>query len=104
MVTIIPPQFTPIATPPSRLSLLEEASQALDARTHPSQEHPSQPDWTCATVDSCNYLSNREAGTALAEFTAVDAEGRVVGEVALSADEYRQWVDWINPLTELAWV
>jgi hypothetical protein len=26
-------------------------------------------------------------------------EGRVVGEVALSADEYRQWVDWINPLT-----
>ncbi len=40
-----------------------------------------------------------EAGTALAEFTAVDAEGRVVGEVALSADEYRQWVDWINPLT-----
>jgi hypothetical protein len=40
-----------------------------------------------------------EAGTALAEFTAVDAEGRVIGEVALSADEYRQWVDWINPLT-----
>lgn len=40
-----------------------------------------------------------EAGTALAEFTAVDAEGRVIGEVALSADEYRQWVDWVNPLT-----
>jgi uncharacterized coiled-coil protein SlyX/thymidine kinase len=40
-----------------------------------------------------------EAGTALAEFTAVDAEGRVIGEVALTADEYRQWVDWINPLT-----
>ncbi|WP_296192516.1 MobF family relaxase [uncultured Microbacterium sp.] len=40
-----------------------------------------------------------EAGTALAEFTAVDAEGRVVSEVALSADEYRQWVDWVNPLT-----
>ena len=40
-----------------------------------------------------------EAGTTLAEFTAVDAEGRVIGEVALSADEYRQWVDWVNPLT-----
>ena len=40
-----------------------------------------------------------ETGTALAEFTAVDAEGRVIGEVALSADEYRQWVDWTNPLT-----
>lgn len=40
-----------------------------------------------------------EAGTALAEFTAVDAEGRVIGEVALTADEYRQWVDWTNPLT-----
>lgn len=40
-----------------------------------------------------------EAGTALAEFTAVDAEGRVIGEVVLTADEYRQWVDWINPLT-----
>ncbi|MFT4215163.1 MAG: hypothetical protein QM622_10365, partial [Microbacterium sp.] len=24
---------------------------------------------------------------------------RVIGEVALSADEYRQWVDWVNPLT-----
>ncbi|WP_285120125.1 MobF family relaxase [Propionibacterium freudenreichii] len=40
-----------------------------------------------------------EAGTALAEFTSVDAEGRVIGEVALSADEYRQWVDWVNALT-----
>ncbi|MBN9141183.1 MAG: AAA family ATPase [Micrococcales bacterium] len=40
-----------------------------------------------------------EAGTALAEFTAVDAEGRVVGELGLTAEEYRQWVDWINPLT-----
>ena len=40
-----------------------------------------------------------EAGTVLAEFTAVDAEGRVIGEVTLTADEYRQWVDWINPLT-----
>lgn len=40
-----------------------------------------------------------EAGTALAEFAAVDGEGRVIGEVALSADEYREWVDWVNPLT-----
>lgn len=40
-----------------------------------------------------------EAGTALAEFTAVDAQGEIVGEFALEADEYRQWVDWTNPLT-----
>ncbi|GAA1557652.1 MobF family relaxase [Brevibacterium picturae] len=40
-----------------------------------------------------------EGGTALAEFTAVNSQGRVVGEVALTADEYRQWVDWTNPLT-----
>ncbi|MRH29599.1 AAA family ATPase [Microbacterium sp. SYP-A9085] len=40
-----------------------------------------------------------EAGTALAEFTAVDAEGRVIGELGLTSDEYRQWVDWINPIT-----
>ena len=40
-----------------------------------------------------------EAGTALAEFTAVDAEGRVIGELGLTAEEYRQWVGWINPLT-----
>lgn len=40
-----------------------------------------------------------EAGTALAEFTAVDAQGQIVGEFALTADEYRQWVDWTNPLT-----
>ncbi|GEB94202.1 hypothetical protein [Microbacterium lacticum] len=44
-----------------------------------------------------------EAGTALAEFTSVDAEGRVIGEVALSADEYRQWVDWVNALTGSQW-
>ena len=40
-----------------------------------------------------------EGGTALAEFTAVDAEGRVIGELGLTADEYAQWVDWTNPLT-----
>ncbi|HWL01684.1 MAG TPA: MobF family relaxase [Microbacteriaceae bacterium] len=40
-----------------------------------------------------------EGGTALAEFTAVDGRGRVIGELALTADEYRQWVDWTNPLT-----
>ena len=44
-----------------------------------------------------------EAGTALAEFTAVDAEGRVIGEVALTADKYRKWVDWVNPLTGSRW-
>ncbi|MFT3862142.1 MobF family relaxase [Micropruina sp.] len=40
-----------------------------------------------------------EGGTALAEFTAVDGQGRVIGELGLTAEEYRQWVDWTNPLT-----
>ncbi|WP_292718873.1 MobF family relaxase [Microbacterium sp. 13-71-7] len=40
-----------------------------------------------------------EAGTALAEFTAVDGRGEVIGELGLTADEYAQWVDWVNPLT-----
>lgn len=40
-----------------------------------------------------------EGGTALAEFTAVDARGEVIGELGLTTDEYAQWVDWINPLT-----
>ncbi|WP_454149383.1 MobF family relaxase [Microbacterium lacticum] len=40
-----------------------------------------------------------EGGTALAEFSVVDASGMVIGEGALTADEYAQWVDWINPLT-----
>ena len=41
-----------------------------------------------------------EGGTVLAEFTAVDGQGRVVGELGLTPDEYAQWVDWINPLTQ----
>ncbi|HUG49510.1 MAG TPA: MobF family relaxase [Terrimesophilobacter sp.] len=40
-----------------------------------------------------------DAGTALAEFTASDGQGRVIGQLGLTADEYRQWVDWTNPLT-----
>lgn len=40
-----------------------------------------------------------EGGTAVAEFTAVDARGEAIGELGLTADEYAQWVDWINPLT-----
>ena len=40
-----------------------------------------------------------EGGTALAEFTAVDAHGEVIGELGLTADEYAQRVDWTNPLT-----
>ncbi|WP_454151035.1 MobF family relaxase [Microbacterium lacticum] len=40
-----------------------------------------------------------EGGTALAEFTAVDARGEVIGELGLTTDEYAQWVDWINPFT-----
>ncbi|GAB3039666.1 MobF family relaxase [Parafrigoribacterium mesophilum] len=40
-----------------------------------------------------------EGGVARAEFSVVDAQGRVIGEGALTSDEYAQWVDWINPLT-----
>ncbi|MFC4244008.1 MobF family relaxase [Gryllotalpicola reticulitermitis] len=40
-----------------------------------------------------------EGGTALAEFVAVDGRGEVVGELGLTAGEYAQWVDWVNPLT-----
>ena len=40
-----------------------------------------------------------EAGTALAEFNAVDSQCRIIGGLGLTADEYRQWVDWTNPLT-----
>ncbi|MCC4250194.1 MULTISPECIES: MobF family relaxase [Microbacterium] len=40
-----------------------------------------------------------EGGTPLAEFAVVNAGGTVIGEGALTADEYAQWVDWINPLT-----
>lgn len=38
-----------------------------------------------------------EGGTALAEFTAVDAEGSVLGKVALAPEEYRSWVDLDEP-------
>ena len=40
-----------------------------------------------------------EGGTALAEFSAVDGSGAVVGEGALVPEEYAQWVNWVNPLT-----
>ena len=40
-----------------------------------------------------------EGGTALAEFSVVDGNGEVIGEGALTPDEYAQWVDWITPLT-----
>ncbi|WP_448005997.1 MobF family relaxase [Agromyces bauzanensis] len=40
-----------------------------------------------------------EGGTSLAEFSVVDGNGAVIGEGALTPDEYAQWVDWINPLT-----
>jgi hypothetical protein len=40
-----------------------------------------------------------EGGTALAEFAVVDASGALIGEGALTADEYAQWVNWVNPLT-----
>lgn len=40
-----------------------------------------------------------EGGTSLAEFSVVDGSGSVIGEGALTPDEYAQWVDWINPLT-----
>ncbi|MFF2275587.1 MobF family relaxase [Agromyces sp. NPDC058126] len=40
-----------------------------------------------------------EGGTALAEFSVVDGNGDLIGEGALTPDQYAQWVDWINPLT-----
>lgn len=40
-----------------------------------------------------------EGGTSLAEFSVVDGDGEVIGEGALTPDQYAQWVDWINPLT-----
>jgi hypothetical protein len=40
-----------------------------------------------------------DGGTALAEFSVVDGNGAVIGEGALTPDEYAQWVNWVNPLT-----
>lgn len=40
-----------------------------------------------------------EGGTSLAEFSVVDGSGAVIGDGALTPDEYAQWVDWVNPLT-----
>lgn len=40
-----------------------------------------------------------EGGTALAEFSVVDGNGDLIGEGALTPDQYALWVDWINPLT-----
>ena len=59
-------------------------------------------------VDARRYLeSDRsradeyylEGGTALAEYTVVDGQGVVIGEGALTPNEYARWVDWINPFT-----
>lgn len=41
-----------------------------------------------------------EGGVALAEFSVVDGTGAVIGEGALSPEQYAEWVDWVNPLTE----
>jgi hypothetical protein len=40
-----------------------------------------------------------EGGVSLAEYSVVDGRGVVIGDGALTPDEYAQWVDWINPLT-----
>ncbi len=40
-----------------------------------------------------------EGGTALAEFSVVDGNGAVIGEGALTPDEYSEWVNWVDPLT-----
>src|SRR5665647_2127819 len=40
-----------------------------------------------------------EAGAARAELSVVDGSGRVIGERALTPEEYAGWVDWIEPLT-----
>jgi hypothetical protein len=40
-----------------------------------------------------------QGGVAVAEFSVVDGVGEVVGEGALTPDQYAEWVDWINPFT-----
>ena len=40
-----------------------------------------------------------EGGVSLAEFSVVDGAGEVVGEGALTPDQYADWVDWVNPFT-----
>ena len=40
-----------------------------------------------------------EGGVTLAEFAVTDGAGEVIGEGALTPDEYAAWVDWINPFT-----
>lgn len=40
-----------------------------------------------------------DGGTALAEFSVVDGNCDLIGEGALTPDQYAEWVDWINPLT-----
>ena len=40
-----------------------------------------------------------EGGVALAEFSVVDRAGGLVGEGALTPEQYAEWVDWINPFT-----
>lgn len=64
-----------------------------------------------AGLDALRYLeSDRsradeyylQGGTAVAEFAAVDGQGRVVAERALSPEGYRAWVDWVDPLTGLS--
>ena len=44
-----------------------------------------------------------EGGVSLAEFSAVDGAGEVVGEGALTPEQYADWVDWINPFTASRW-
>jgi hypothetical protein len=40
-----------------------------------------------------------ESGIAVAELSAMNGAGEVIGEVGLTPDEYASWVDWVNPLT-----
>lgn len=40
-----------------------------------------------------------QAGTALAELAVVDGTGAIVREKVLAPEQYRAWVDWVNPLT-----
>ncbi|MHB1173358.1 MAG: MobF family relaxase [Lacisediminihabitans sp.] len=40
-----------------------------------------------------------EGGVALAEFSVMDGTGEVIGEGALTPEQYAAWVDWINPFT-----
>ncbi|HEX4057670.1 MAG TPA: MobF family relaxase [Galbitalea sp.] len=49
----------------------------------------------CSRADEY-YL---QGGVSVAEFSVVAGDGEVVGEGALTPQQYADWVDWVNPFT-----